>query len=93
MILLKQSHEVLGRYPAVMLGIDLEKLVREAGAYVARLEAYEDQPFDYYDLTIRIVDPVLKEEVRLAAESIQPVVPQRRGPQQPDRPRNRPDGA
>ncbi|MEK5033214.1 DUF309 domain-containing protein [Paenibacillus sp. FSL R7-0302] len=93
LILLKQSHEVLGRYPAVTLGIDLAKLVREAGAYVARLEAYEDQPFDYYDLTIRIVDPVLKEEVRLAAESIQPVLPQRRGPQRPDRPRHRPDGA
>lgn len=88
LIMLKQSHQVLGRYPAVTLGIDLAKLVREAGEYAARLEAYADQPFDYYDLTIRIVDPVLEEEVRIAAESIQPVVPQRRGPQRPDRRKN-----
>ncbi|NQX48050.1 DUF309 domain-containing protein [Paenibacillus tritici] len=85
LILLKQSHEVLGRYPAVTLGIDLAKLVQEAGEYTARLEAFEEQPFAYYDLTIRMVDPVLEEEVRVAAQSIQPVLPQRRGPQRPDR--------
>jgi uncharacterized protein len=85
LILLKQSHEVLGRYPAVTLGIDLAKLVQEAGEYAARLEAFEEQPFAYYDLTIRMVDPVLEEEVRVAAQSIQPVLPQRRGPQRPDR--------
>ncbi|WP_343221975.1 DUF309 domain-containing protein [Paenibacillus tritici] len=85
LILLKQSHEVLGRYPAVTLGIDLAKLVQEVGEYAARLEAFEEQPFAYYDLTIRMVDPVLEEEVRVAAQSIQPVLPQRRGPQRPDR--------
>ncbi|AIQ57775.1 hypothetical protein PBOR_13150 [Paenibacillus borealis] len=89
LIMMKHSYEVLSGYPAVTLGIDLEKLVREVGEYAARLETYEEQPFPYYDLTITIVDPRLEEEAEIAAGSIQPHIPQRRGPQRPDRPRNR----
>jgi predicted metal-dependent hydrolase len=89
MIMLKQSHEVLVGYPAVTLGIDLAKLAQEAGEYAARLETYEEQPFPYYDLTIRIVDPVLEEAVGIASQSLKPHIPQRRGPQRPDRARHR----
>ncbi|MEI2398863.1 MULTISPECIES: DUF309 domain-containing protein [Paenibacillus] len=90
-IMLRQSYEVLRGYPAVTLGIDLAKLVQEVGEYAARLEAYEEQPFPYYDLTIRIVDPVLEEAAGMTAQSLKPQLPQRRGPQRPDRPRHRAD--
>ncbi|WP_306766043.1 DUF309 domain-containing protein [Paenibacillus sp. IHB B 3415] len=88
-IMLRQSYEALRNYPAVTLGIDLAKLVQEVGEYAARLEAYEEQPFPYYDLTIRIVDPVLEEATGMTAQSLKPQLPQRRGPQRPDRPRHR----
>lgn len=87
-IMLKQSSEVLGRYPADTLGIDLGKLAQEAAEYAERLEGYDLQPFAYYDLTIRITDPGLEEEILAAAQSLPPNVPQRRGPQRPDRARH-----
>jgi len=87
-IMLRQSYEVLRGYPAVTLGIDLAGLVQEVGEYAARLEAYNEQPFPYYDLTIRMIDPVLEEEARLAAKSLKPHTPQRRGPQRPERARH-----
>jgi predicted metal-dependent hydrolase len=84
-IMMKQSYEVLRGYPAVTLGIDLAGLVRDVGEYAARLETYNEQPFAYYDLTIDIIDPVLAESAGIAAQSITPHIPQRRGPQRPDR--------
>ncbi|WP_340022658.1 DUF309 domain-containing protein [Paenibacillus sp. FSL K6-1096] len=87
-IMLMQSGEVLGRYPADTLGIDLAKLAREAAEYAERLEGYDLQPFAYYDLTIRITDPGLEEEILAAAQSLPPNVPQRRGPQRPDQARH-----
>ncbi|WNS46143.1 DUF309 domain-containing protein [Paenibacillus sp. MMS20-IR301] len=85
LIMLKQSSEVLRGYPPVTLGIDLEGLARAAGEYADRLEQYHGHPFTYYDLTIRLVDPVLEEAVRAASGSIAPQLPQRRGPQRPER--------
>ncbi|MHA6529820.1 DUF309 domain-containing protein [Paenibacillus sp. BAC0078] len=82
-IMLNQAHEVLQRYPADALGIDLARLAREAQEYARSLETYAEQPFDYYDLTIVLVDQGLAEEVAAAALEIIPSNPQRRGPQRP----------
>jgi predicted metal-dependent hydrolase len=82
-IMLDRASAVLQKYPAETLGIDLAKLVEEVKEYVWRLEAYEAQPFPYYDLTIDIMDQSLAEEVRTAAFAITPNNPQRRGPQRP----------
>jgi hypothetical protein len=86
--MLRQSHEVLSGYPAVSLGIDLAKLVQDVGEYATRLETYSEQPFSYYDLTIRIVDPALEEAAAAAAQSMKPNIPQRRGPQRQGRSRH-----
>ncbi|MBW4083162.1 DUF309 domain-containing protein [Paenibacillus sp. S150] len=82
-IMLNRAHEVLQGYPAETLGINLAKLAGEAGDYARRLEAYAEQPFEYYDLTIELADPVLEEEVAAAAREIIPSNPQRRSPQRP----------
>lgn len=89
LIMLRQSYEVLRGYPAVTLGIDLAGLVQDVGEYAARLEAYNEQPFPYYDLTIRMIDPVLEKEAGVAAKSLKPHIPQRRGPQRPERARHK----
>ncbi|UQZ36089.1 DUF309 domain-containing protein [Paenibacillus sp. PK3_47] len=82
-IMLHRSHEVLQKYPAVTLGIELARLVEETGEYARKLDNYNEQPFPYYDLTIEIADPGLQEAVDAAAARITPNVPQRRGPQRP----------
>ncbi|MCE3200320.1 DUF309 domain-containing protein [Paenibacillus sonchi] len=84
LIMLNRAHEVLRRYPADALGINLAKLAREAGDYARKLETYAEQPFGYYDLTIELLDPELAEEVAAAGRDIVPIHPQRRGPQRPD---------
>lgn len=82
-ILLNRSAAKLQDYPAVTLGINLDKLVKEVKEYALRLEHYDEHSFPYYDLTIDIVDLRLAEEVRAAADAIIPNNPQRRGPQRP----------
>lgn len=62
------------------LGIHMEKLVHEVRIYAERLAVYDAQPFAYYDLTIEIMDPELKEIVASASEDIKPNLSQRRGP-------------
>lgn len=84
MIMLNRAHEVLQRYPADTLGINLAKLAREVGDYARKLETYTEQPFGYYDLTIELLDPKLAEEVAAAGRDILPSHPQRRGPQRPE---------
>ncbi len=84
-IMMDRAHGALRTYPDEILGIDLAKLVREAGIYAEQLNAYAAHPFPYYDLTIDIMDPALAEEVKLAAAGITPNQPQRRGPKRPDK--------
>ncbi|MNC53495.1 hypothetical protein D3C75_1029110 [compost metagenome] len=83
LIMLNRAHGVLQGYPADTLGINLAKLAREAGDYARKLETYAEQPFEYYDLTIELIDPKLIEEVAAAGRDIIPSHPQRRGPQRP----------
>lgn len=79
--MLRSSIERLAPYPADILGINLAKLRTEVSAYITALERYQDQPFDYYDLTIEICDDELLRIVASTSLDISPNVPQRRGPQ------------
>ncbi|MCS7460126.1 DUF309 domain-containing protein [Paenibacillus doosanensis] len=54
-------------------GIDLVRLVRDSRLYLAKLERIEEQPFDFYDLDIRITDPELETMVEALREN--PPVP------------------
>ncbi|WP_042203403.1 DUF309 domain-containing protein [Paenibacillus camerounensis] len=89
MIMLDRSYNALRQYPGDILGINLAKLASEVGEYASQLNAYQDSPFAYYDLTIEITDPSLAAEAEQAALGIVPNVPQRRGPQRPDRSRHK----
>jgi len=78
--MLHSAAERLKPYPADCLGIDLGKLRSEATLYVAKLETYEQTHFTYYDLTIDILDPELREAVERTSANISPNIPQRRRP-------------
>lgn len=51
----------LAPYPEHTLGIDLERLVRDSGAYLAKLRHIDEEPFAPYDLDIHIIDVELGE--------------------------------
>lgn len=79
------AYSRLKPYPADELGIHMAKLVSEVNIYANRLALYDTLPFPYHDLTIKIVDPELMEIVANASAEIQPIVPQRRGPQRAEK--------
>lgn len=79
--MLHSAAERLMGYPAVSLGIDLGRLREEVLEYAERLDRYAEQPFEYYDLDIRLLDPALIQAVEEALPGIAPNVPQRRKPQ------------
>ncbi|RRJ64818.1 DUF309 domain-containing protein [Paenibacillus oralis] len=83
--MLLSALERLTPYPEEALGIGLGKLRREAAAYAEALEPRQVHSFVYYDLTIDIVDPVLRDAVEQAAGAIAPNIPQRRKPQRGDK--------
>ncbi|GIP33917.1 DUF309 domain-containing protein [Paenibacillus sp. J2TS4] len=58
-----QAVNKLRQFPNDSLGIDLGRLLEESERYWRQLENYDEAPFEFYDLTIRIIDPVLKEQV------------------------------
>lgn len=82
-IMLSTAAERLKDYPALVLGINLAKLISEVEEYVHLLKNYEEQSFPYYDLTISIVDEELEKKIAAASAIIKPNIPQRRGPQRP----------
>lgn len=45
------------------LGIDLGRVKRDTSRYLSQLEQYQDEPFAFYDLTIDITDPRLRQLV------------------------------
>ncbi|WP_438349783.1 DUF309 domain-containing protein [Paenibacillus sp. FA6] len=75
----------LEHYPSLSLGIELGSLVSQVRRYAKKLERYDEKPFSYYDLTIVIVDPALQQAVDLADLTIKTNIPQRRGPERPER--------
>ncbi|OAB32855.1 DUF309 domain-containing protein [Paenibacillus glacialis] len=87
--MLHSAADQLEKYPSLTLGIEMGSLVSQVRHYAKALEEYEESPFPYYDLTIIIVDPELQLAVERVERTIIPNIPQRRGPEPPDRPRNR----
>ncbi|CAG7650884.1 DUF309 domain-containing protein [Paenibacillus allorhizosphaerae] len=55
--------EKLEGHPAETLGIDLESLREQSRLYLQKLHRLQQEPFAFYDLDIRIVDPMLEEGV------------------------------
>lgn len=62
--LFSQGIDKLQHFPSPTLGIDLVKLVADSRIYVHQLLNIELEPFEFYDLNIVILDPIL--EVKLA---------------------------
>lgn len=58
------------------VGIDIGHLLSGVTQYLERLALYEQFPFDFYDLTIHMIDPKLQREVDEAAVLIHPNIPQ-----------------
>lgn len=78
-MMLESAAARLAPYPPDSLGIGLGELVAETVSYAGKLARYDEQPFRYYDLTIRVDGPALKAAVTEAEREIEPNVPQRRG--------------
>ncbi|WP_258313353.1 DUF309 domain-containing protein [Paenibacillus sp. tmac-D7] len=60
--------EKLEQQPEEVLGIDLEALRQDSRAYLGKLHRLAEEPFAFYDLDIRVLDPELNalvEEYRL----------------------------
>ncbi|WP_240419024.1 DUF309 domain-containing protein [Paenibacillus periandrae] len=55
--------EKLAGRQAEVMGIDLALLVADSQRYLQQLERMTEQPFTFYDLNIRVVDPSLDEAV------------------------------
>lgn len=77
--MMKSSYNKLLPYQHHALGINMEKLMADVQLYIERLEHYQEQPFDFYDLKIQITDPLLQKEVDQAYQTIQPNLPLRTG--------------
>ncbi|MBA9086347.1 hypothetical protein FHR92_002820 [Fontibacillus solani] len=77
----RSAYQRLAPYPPDSLGIDLGKLRSEAASYADALGDYSIHPFKYYDLSIIVYDPKLLAQIEAASATIQPNIPQRRGPQ------------
>ncbi|MNI39501.1 hypothetical protein D3C73_936840 [compost metagenome] len=79
--MLRSACHRLAPYSDDSLGIDLGKLRSEAAVYADALDDYSKHPISYYDLSIDVNDPELRAEIEAASERVQPIIPQRRGPQ------------
>jgi uncharacterized protein len=62
--LFSQGIDKLQHFPSPILGIDLAKILVESKIYVSKLHHIDTEPFEFYDLTIELVDPLL--ELKLA---------------------------
>lgn len=61
--LLEQALDKKNDYWDGYLGIDHRSLFEQATFYLRQLYNYAENPFPFYDLTIRITDPTLKQLV------------------------------
>jgi predicted metal-dependent hydrolase len=57
--LFSQGIDKLQHFSSPILGIDLAKIIEESRVYVQKLLNIELKPFEFYDLNIDLVDPVL----------------------------------
>src|SRR5665647_584807 len=63
--LFSQGIEKLQHFSSPILGIDLAMIVEESRQYVQKLLNIAEGPFEFYDLNLILVDPIL--EAKLAA--------------------------
>lgn len=61
----------LGRYPSHSLGIDLAALIQESTEYLDKLKHVFDIPFEFYDLSIHILDASLLAIVEQVNEELE----------------------
>lgn len=61
--LFSQAIDKLARYPEHRLGIDLAAMIADSEQYLNKLRDNKETPFPFYDLNIRITDPLLEEAV------------------------------
>lgn len=59
--LFSQGIDKLQNFPSPILGIDLIRLLEESRNYRDKLLKIEDEPFEFYDMDIVIIDPELEE--------------------------------
>lgn len=71
--LFNQAISKLENYPEISLGIDLGDILEHSRKYLQKLLHIEQQPFDFYDLDIIIVDQQLAQAVEALKEN--PPVP------------------
>lgn len=69
-LLFEGATEKLQPYPDEVGGVKLGKLRKEAEEYLSKLRNYENEPFEFYDLTIEIVDEELNEMVESIASEL-----------------------
>lgn len=72
LMMFQSALEKLAPFPEDSLGIELGRLKTEVFEYAARLAAYKASAFSYYDLTIEIRDPALREAVRQRESGLKP---------------------
>jgi predicted metal-dependent hydrolase len=58
--LFTQGIDKLQHFPSPILGIDLTKLIEESRIYVQKLHNITEEPFEFYDLNIVLLDPILE---------------------------------
>ncbi|MDB5054906.1 MAG: hypothetical protein JWM44_2956 [Bacilli bacterium] len=59
--LFSQGIDKLQHFPEHTLGIDLARIVTESREYVEKLLRIEQEPFEFYDLNLILLDPRLEE--------------------------------
>lgn len=70
-LLFEGAIEKLDPYPEAFRGIDLGKIRVEAKTYLSQLYNAEQKPFEFYPLTIRIIDEELERMVESIHQEVQ----------------------
>lgn len=70
-LLMEGAVNKLQAYPKKMRGIDVDKIRRETEEYLHKLNSLEEEPFEFYDLTIDILDPELEAMVDAVHKSVE----------------------
>ncbi|MCW3792355.1 DUF309 domain-containing protein [Paenibacillus sp. LS1] len=79
-MMLQSSVDLLEPYPDTTLGIELGILVQEVKEIVKQLSEPDAHSVTYRDLSIRIVDEALEQEILRRSLELEPNIPQRRSP-------------
>lgn len=72
--LFSQGIDKLQHFSSPILGIDLAMIVEESRQYLQKLLNIAEGPFEFYDLNLILVDPIL--EAKLAARIAETLVQQ-----------------